>query len=180
MTKTRGRKGHAKPNLLVESVAEAQQLAEELAREVPCEAVTKLLAALGQASEAAADHVRVIQRMAPLAAIGAQQAASRTPPPKFVYYAQLGGYIKIGSSHDPPTRVKQIHNQGMWWPADLPRVPPRLVVTEPGSRLLELERHRQFAEFRVVGEWFRINVPLLTHMAAIREKRSASSVSDAA
>ena len=56
--------------------------------------------------------------------------------PTVVYYIRFGDRIKIGTSADIWTRVKQV-------PCD------RLLATEPGGFDVERERHVQFKKFRL-------------------------------
>jgi len=72
-----------------------------------------------------------------------------------VYYMQLGNRVKIGTSGDLRNRVKQIS-------------PERVLATEPGGTATEKQRHRQFADLRVVGEWFRLEGELVEHINELR------------
>jgi Meiotically up-regulated gene 113 len=70
-----------------------------------------------------------------------------------VYYILFGNRIKIGISSNLRSRLDS-----------LPRG-VRVLATEPGGRDVERERHEQFADCRVGGEWFRPTHALLVHVA---------------
>ncbi len=76
-----------------------------------------------------------------------------------VYYILFGSRIKIGISGSLRSRLDS-----------LPRG-VRVLATESGGRDVERERHIQFADYRVGGEWFRPARALLVHIAnlALRE-----------
>lgn len=73
-----------------------------------------------------------------------------------VYYMQLGNRVKIGTSFNLPKRVQQIS-------------PEKVLATEPGGTVTERQRHKQFAELRVVGEWFRLEGTLVEHINELRK-----------
>lgn len=70
-----------------------------------------------------------------------------------VYYILFGSRIKIGISTSLRSRLDS-----------LPRG-VRVLATEPGGRDVERQRHSQFADCRVGGEWFRPTRALLVHIA---------------
>lgn len=72
-----------------------------------------------------------------------------------VYYIRFADRIKIGTSSSLLTRLQ-----------DLPC--EALLATEPGDRLVESVRHGQFAQYRLVGEWFSPGAPLLAHIATLQ------------
>lgn len=72
-----------------------------------------------------------------------------------VYYILFGNRIKIGISATLRSRLDA-----------LPRG-VKVLATEPGGRAVERERHEQFADCRVGGEWFRMTRPLLVHVAKL-------------
>ena len=72
-----------------------------------------------------------------------------------VYYLRFGDRIKIGTTVCLRGRLDAV-------PHD------KLLATEPGGDEVERARHRQFAEYRITGEWFRIAAPLLAHIGAVR------------
>ena len=79
-------------------------------------------------------------------------------PPHFVYYltsADEPGLVKIGFTNSMPRRYAA-H-------------PDRLIVlaTEPGGRVVEGERHSQFASLRVHGEWFTLAGPLASWITSL-------------
>lgn len=83
-------------------------------------------------------------------------AASGEPVPaeSVVYYMRVGNRVKIGYSTNLKQRLTAV-------------VPEEVMATEPGGRLLEQVRHRQFAELWVAREWFRLEEPLIGHIARL-------------
>ena len=74
-----------------------------------------------------------------------------------VYFAEAGGYMKIGYSADPISRVGTITTNGTR-PADLPRAADAtLLGWVPGTRAEESAFHRRFAADWIAGEWFRLD-----------------------
>lgn len=74
-----------------------------------------------------------------------------------VYFAEAGGYIKIGYSHDPIGRSATITTSGTR-PSDLPRgAGVDLIGWVPGDHWREGSIHAQFVDSRVRGEWFRLD-----------------------
>lgn len=74
-----------------------------------------------------------------------------------VYFAEAGGYIKIGYSRDPIGRSATITTSGTR-PTDLPRgAEVDLIGWMPGSTWREGAFHAQHIETRVAGEWFRLD-----------------------
>lgn len=76
-----------------------------------------------------------------------------------VYYLKFADRIKIGFSRNLGQRLLAI-------PHD------ELLTVEPGARLVEARRHRQFAEHRIVGEWFAAAPILLEHVEMLRLKHA--------
>ena len=79
--------------------------------------------------------------------------------PTVVYYIRFGDRIKIGTSGDVWTRVRQL-------PCD------RLLAIEPGGFDVEHERHVQFKAFRLNAnsEWFRDCPEIRKHVNALRRQ----------
>lgn len=73
-----------------------------------------------------------------------------------VYYMRVGNRVKIGFTTNLTARIAQV-------------MPEEVLTTEPGGRLLEDVRHRQFADLRVAREWFRLEGPLIGHIACLAE-----------
>lgn len=76
-----------------------------------------------------------------------------------IYFAQIGGRrgpIKIGTSVNPPKRVREFACGSPY------RV--FLVGTLPGGRTEELALHRRFRSHRTHGEWFSVNDELVEFM----------------
>lgn len=78
------------------------------------------------------------------------------PAPRIdvVYYLRWADRIKIGTSHRPRQRLGAIWHE-------------ELLAFERGDRAREQQRHREFADLREGGEWFRADPRLLAHIAAI-------------
>ncbi|WP_228515451.1 GIY-YIG nuclease family protein [Agreia pratensis] len=73
-----------------------------------------------------------------------------------VYYLRAGQRIKIGTSANPRARLAQLSFDD-------------LLAFERGNRLLEQQRHSQFAAHRIGrGEWFDTNDELLAHIELLR------------
>jgi hypothetical protein len=70
-----------------------------------------------------------------------------------VYFARLGGLIKIGFSKDPDRRAKDLNAE--------------LLGFCVGDRDLERALHEEFAKTRVRGEWFREHPALLERIEAL-------------
>lgn len=77
-----------------------------------------------------------------------QQAATQS----VVYYIKFRDRIKIGTTSNLQTRMYGIGIVEM------------LYGFEPGDRSLERKRHRQFAPYRTVGEWFTDNQHIRAHI----------------
>lgn len=74
-----------------------------------------------------------------------------------VYFAQAGGYTKIGFSDDPIDRQSTITTSGKR-PDDLPYgADVDLIGWVPGDRWTEGAHHARFISKRVAGEWFRLD-----------------------
>lgn len=79
-----------------------------------------------------------------------------------VYYVQVGGHIKIGYTSRLMERLRAY--------------PPtsRLLAYEPGGKLVESQRHQQFADDLDAGrEWFRPSEQLLAHINRIKAAHAA-------
>lgn len=73
-----------------------------------------------------------------------------------VYYMRVGDRVKIGFSTNLTGRIAAL-------------APEEVLAVEPGGRLLEGVRHRQFADLRVTREWFRMEEPLVSHMDRLQQ-----------
>lgn len=72
-----------------------------------------------------------------------------------IYFAEAGGYIKIGYSAVPCKRAGSLTTNGTR-PNDLPRgAEVDLIGWVPGDRWREGEVQARFIAKRVAGEWFR-------------------------
>ncbi|WP_402844851.1 GIY-YIG nuclease family protein [Microbacterium sp. GXS0129] len=82
------------------------------------------------------------------------------PPPRVdvVYYLRWRDRIKIGTSANPRQRLAAITHE-------------ELLAFERGDRILERERHEQFAPLRLGGEWFSADETLRAHALRLRGDR---------
>lgn len=76
------------------------------------------------------------------------------PERERVYYVRIGDRCKIGYTASMWGRLVSLN-------------PEELLAVEPGGRNLERERHVQFRKLRTHGEWFRLDQPLLDHVAEL-------------
>lgn len=76
---------------------------------------------------------------------------------QLVYYMRIGNRVKIGTTTNLRVRLEAIN-------------PEELLCTEPGGHPLEKQRHRQFAELRTHGEWFRLEGELQAHIDGLRSQ----------
>ena len=76
-----------------------------------------------------------------------------------VYYFRVGNRIKIGWTRNLERRIETL-------------MPEEVLAIEPGPQQLETRRHRQFAGYRIVREWF-VDCP------AIREHIASLGTADA-
>lgn len=77
-----------------------------------------------------------------------------------VYYVQTGRYIKIGFTSDLKRRLSELRLH-----------PTAVIVTEPGGRALEAQRHEEFAEERIDPrrEDFALSLRLQEHIRELQE-----------
>jgi hypothetical protein len=73
-----------------------------------------------------------------------------------VYYMQRGGLIKIGTS----TRLRKRSQE----------LEAEVLAAEPGGRVEEVQRHRQFDHLHDHHEWFRPGDDLKAHIAEVVER----------
>ena len=71
-----------------------------------------------------------------------------------VYYVRFADRVKIGTSSQPRTRLSALRFE-------------ELLAFERGGRTLEQRRHREYASLRGTGEWFRLQEPLVEHVARL-------------
>jgi hypothetical protein len=72
-----------------------------------------------------------------------------------VYYLRFQDRIKIGTSGNPRSRLAQLRYD-------------ELLAFERGDRILEHQRHMQFAEYRFPGsEWFTAHRALIRHIRSL-------------
>lgn len=85
-----------------------------------------------------------------------------------VYYVQResDGLIKIGTSRTLADRLKNLRRE---------HGPLRLIAAVGGSHAEEAALHRQFAELRTAGEWFRPGLPLLRHLRTVIREHALPS-----
>lgn len=68
--------------------------------------------------------------------------------PDLVYFIECSGYVKIGVSHNPESRLATMQLAS---PFDM-----KIVRVIPGKRCVEKSFHERFAAHRHRNEWFRI------------------------
>ena len=73
-----------------------------------------------------------------------------------VYYLRFDDRVKIGTSADPRRRLARIRHQ-------------ELLAFERGDRVIEHQRHREFAAAREGGEWFTLTDDIASHVSALRK-----------
>lgn len=78
----------------------------------------------------------------------------------WVYFIRAGDAVKIGHSRDPQKRLKQL-STGSAEPLELWH---RL----PGDKQVERDLHKQFADERLNGEWFRVSDRIQEYVEAAR------------
>lgn len=103
------------------------------------------------------DRNRILENLRRRHEAAAAAAAPPPPPEKpreeVIYYAQMGGHIKIGWTSNLKRRMRSY--------------PPntRLLAVHPGSRKDEKQLHRRFAVHRSHGqEWYPLVPVLLDHI----------------
>lgn len=80
--------------------------------------------------------------------------------PGYVYFIEMGDFIKIGWSAWPPTRRENLQTAN---PYDLV-----MLGAFPGTPDNEQSLHRMFARFHRRGEWFRKSPTLLAYIAWLK------------
>ncbi|HEV2557371.1 MAG TPA: GIY-YIG nuclease family protein [Microvirga sp.] len=112
------------------------------------------------------------QRLLPLL-VAAREARDRLSPARaagrirdmeFVYFIRCEGFVKIGRAFSPSARLRDFQVGSPF--------PLELLATEPGDDRREFALHHRFAEYRVRGEWFRLEGALLDYISGIREAES--------
>jgi hypothetical protein len=86
-----------------------------------------------------------------------QREAEQKHQGAVVYYMRLGDMVKIGWTTDLATRRQDVN-------------PQEVLATEPGDMKLERQRHQQFADLRVHGEWFRLEPPLTEWISEVKAR----------
>ena len=85
---------------------------------------------------------------------------------RYVYFARIGQYVKVGFSVNPERRVKNIRH-GCSVPTDLDLAAPvELLKVVPGGPEVENAAHWALTEFHEFGEWFRADPEVLEAVAA--------------
>lgn len=83
------------------------------------------------------------------------------PVVEVVYYIRWGDRVKIGTSRQPRRRLAVLWHE-------------ELLAFERGGRMRERERHVEFADLRLGGEWFAAEPRLLAHIARVAEAGGAA------
>lgn len=84
-----------------------------------------------------------------------QRALAAVGDGSIVYYIRFGDRVKIGTTRNLVARLEGI-------PHD------EVLITEPGDREVERQRHGQFRHLWVMGEWFRYEAELAAHVRQLR------------
>jgi len=90
-----------------------------------------------------------------------------------VYFMRCEQFVKIGVSHNPHNRLRQLRKGGgTSFPSRLDIAAVELIATEPGGFEREKELHATFAHLRHTGEWF-TEAPELTEYINELERKAA-------
>lgn len=102
--------------------------------------------------------------------VDATTQALKSLRPRFIYFARVGDYLKVGCSIDPRKRVHTIRKTDgplldLWAPTEL----IRFVPAGPSVRAFGLEGDYMaaLADYHVEGEWFRATPEVLDWIAAL-------------
>jgi|GEM_PF-3222611 len=90
----------------------------------------------------------------------------RREPRTWIYFVKAGGFVKIGTSASPESRLNQLRSGNP--------EPFEMLAQVRGGRQLERELHARFASCRHQGEWFVLTDEIL---AVIRELVEQAQVS---
>lgn len=85
------------------------------------------------------------------------------PNPWYLYLMKSSGCTKIGISHDPHKRRKQLSRVWPEWRRD--DTPRLLWYCEIADRATETEWHERFDDQRVGGEWFNLSLGDISEIA---------------
>lgn len=87
----------------------------------------------------------------------------------YVYYVADSSRIKIGFSSNPWARFSELRvaNPGIL-----------MLGTEPGDRSLERQRHQEFKDMRITGEWFYRKSPLTDFVASLRSRDEVATTKE--
>lgn len=89
-----------------------------------------------------------------------------------VYFIRCGGYVKIGASRSPDTRVEAIRTiGGVLAPYLLDLTAAELIATESGGFTREKALHARFKHLRHTGEWFTEGAELTRYIEAITSRK---------
>lgn len=80
----------------------------------------------------------------------------------YIYYVAAEDRVKIGFAKNVKNRMHTLKTSSP--------VPLVLLATHRGSQKKERELHRQFAEYRIIGEWFRFDGALKEHVMGLTNK----------
>lgn len=94
-----------------------------------------------------------------LATVEAIEAGALNSAPGRVYFIEGGGLLKIGYTVDPVYRMRNL--------VAMSPVPLNKIAEIPGTPDDEKALHKQFAEYRAHGEWFRIEGALAAYIQTL-------------
>lgn len=89
-----------------------------------------------------------------------ETARRKSDGPGFVYFVRRDNRVKIGFTIQPQKRFRALEMMGGSRFDD--------IVVRPGSRSVEGEYHRRFADHRETGEWFSVCDEILVEMDRLR------------
>ena len=77
--------------------------------------------------------------------------------PEYVYFIACDGYVKIGRSRNPQSRMKQLSTKSdsTLRPEGLNLDNMKIIKTIKGGHDLEQTLHWKFSDKRIIGEWFK-------------------------
>lgn len=103
-----------------------------------------------------------------------RRRSSPTEPTSWVYFAEVGPYIKVGFSRNPQRRVERLFSSATTPPEGTPRdrASRRLLKIVPGDLSDERAMHAALSDFCVDREWFLNEYAVRRFIDAVRPGRS--------
>ena len=91
---------------------------------------------------------------------------------RIVYFVGRESHIKIGSTQLLDKRLKDLARGGVLMPKGMTYGPVRLLLHHKGGAAEEYRLHREFAEYRITGEWFSEGPRLMTYIERMNARVS--------